>query len=360
MSKELNLNELQKVKNWNDVIIIVTRECINWENKENIRVSYNARDYSISVHRWNDEAIFGFEESEKKVLTLNPNLTYCAIKELLKKLKVCLTNTQNIYLVIHAEELGIEGQGLPENKVKLDGVKLNLSQAPIQKRFAILEPNGSATGEGDFDKYLIHISRETGIGKKHWELWEFIHDDNSPINNCLKEKENIYNCLLTSGLKKNIIKLISSLKHRLAHLFSPLDTDLQGLWDEAQKSGRGSFEPNYWNEVVEAYKDVDWYKRFEKAKELTDDFLKETIQSSLEKEKELNVLLKYCKKCSNIPEFIEIKWDPLQILLTNLKEINSKEVYRFIRDKEGKNPIHEWLEELDEKLDKIIAKIEKT
>jgi hypothetical protein len=54
---------------------------------------------------------------------------------------------------------------------------------------------------------------------------------------------------LDEYLHREMLSRLSTLKHRIAHLFTPIDIDLQGLM-------ASNFRPDYWEEVVAAYRET--------------------------------------------------------------------------------------------------------
>jgi hypothetical protein len=242
MSNNLKVKE---VNSWDNLIIVVSRKCGQWQNIGNINIQHQSNSDSIPVFQYNDKPLFGFEESEGKRLTRRPVLAYEAIKQLLIQLKNYINGTKNIYLLIHSEELGFN----PETgyAVRFNNQTFTLSQRTTQKRHAVLEPNGQT--QGDWRIYLVTLANDTQISGKHWELWEFIHEGPSLIYKCLSGKEDIYECLLTYGLKKNIIEPFSLLKHSIMTSFLDLDIDWQGIKEVNEKDKESA--KKYLNDILE-------------------------------------------------------------------------------------------------------------
>jgi hypothetical protein len=241
MASNLNVN---KAASWDHLIIVVSRLCWQWQNIGDINIQHQSNSYSIPVFQYNDKPLFGFEESEGKRLTRRPILAYEAIKLLLMQLKNYINETKNIYLLIHSEELGFN----PETgyAVRFNNQTFTLSQRTTQKRHAVLEPNGQT--QGDWRIYLVTLANDTQISGKHWELWEFIHEGPSLIYKCLSGKEDIYECLLTYGLKKNIIEPFSLLKHSIMTSFLDLDIDWQGIKEVNEKDKENA--KKYLNDIL--------------------------------------------------------------------------------------------------------------
>jgi hypothetical protein len=242
MSNNLKVKE---VNSWDNLIIVVSRKCEQWQNIGNINIQHQSNTDSIPVFQYNDKPLFGFEESEGKRLTRRPILAYEAIKLLLMQLKNYINETKNIYLLIHSEELGFN----PETgfEIRFNNQIFTLSQRTTQERHAVLEPNGQM--QGDWRIYLVTLANDTQISGKHWELWEFIHEEPSLIYNCLSGKEDIYECLLTYGLKKNIIEPFSLLKHSIMTSFLDLDIDWQGIKEVNEKDKESA--KKYLNDILE-------------------------------------------------------------------------------------------------------------
>jgi hypothetical protein len=279
MSNNLKVKE---VNSWDNLIIVVSRKCEQWQNIGNINIQHQSNTDSIPVFQYNDKPLFGFGESEGKRLTRRPILAYEAIKQLLIQLKNYINGTKNIYLLIHSEELGFN----PETgyAVRFNNQTFTLSQRTTQKRHAVLEPNGQT--QGDWRIYLVTLANDTQISGKHWELWEFIHEEPSLIYNCLSGKEDIYECLLTYGLKKNIIEPFSLLKHSIMTSFLDLDIDWQGIKEVNEKDKKNA--KKYLNAILEK-KSKNYY--CQKLVNLwfyltgNKDLKIESIHSSLEKDK---------------------------------------------------------------------------
>jgi hypothetical protein len=242
MSNNLKVKE---VNSWDNLIIVVSRKCGQWQNIGNINIQHQSNSDSIPVFQYNDKPLFGFEESEGKRLTRRPVLAYEAIKQLLIQLKNYINGTKNIYLLIHSEELGFNSE--TGYAVRFNNQTFTLSQRITQKRHAVLEPNGQT--QGDWRIYLVTLANDTQISGKHWELWEFIHEGPSLIYKCLSGKEDIYECLLTYGLKKNIIEPFSLLKHSIMTSFLDLDIDWQGIKEVNEKDKESA--KKYLNAILE-------------------------------------------------------------------------------------------------------------
>jgi len=158
------------------------------------------------------------------------------------------------------------------------------------------------------------------------------------------------------AFKKKLISVLSNIKHRLAHLLAPIDIDLQGFLEKG-------FNEEYWNEVVQAYKDQTVDKFSEQVKQLVygmgdeQDTIEKIVNNAIEqrpyRKKEIN------EAWRNIMKLLPQKEPP-----NGIKEI----LNAVISDKRGdlikkctgkKNPFHEWLVELDNALNKLISNTEK-
>jgi len=245
MSEDL---DVKRVNSWNNLIIAVSRECgkakRHWRNIGEILIQHQNNNYHIPVFQYNNKPLFGFEESDNKTLTKCPILTYEAIAELLRQLRDYLINTKNIYLLIHSEELGYDSAA--DCVLVFGGQQYRLNNRSTQKCHAMLEPDGQTPDEWSI--YLKELANSTGNSGKHLELWEFIHDNRSPIYKCLKSEGNTYECLLTHGLKKNVIEPFSLLKHHIMTSFLDLDIDWQGINELSKKNLKVAQE--YLDEVL--------------------------------------------------------------------------------------------------------------
>ena len=247
----LNAESLVKKIEKEDLIIVVSRrsgEGGKWNEIKEIEFKINNND-SQKIYQWNNEALFGFEESPETncvpPISANPKLTHQVIKAFLSVLKKknLLNTTQSIYLLIHAEELGVDGDRRLEGKKVLifdNNSKLILKERRFHRRLAVLNQDNTVVEDmniRDWGQYLRQISQDTGIQNKHWELWTFIHEkDCDDICRCFS-KEEVYNCLLEVLKKgKRLSETLPLFKHRIAHLFLPLDIDLQGISEVDQKT----------------------------------------------------------------------------------------------------------------------------
>jgi hypothetical protein len=131
---------------------------------------------------------------------------------------------------------------------------------------------------------------------------------------------------------------MSVLKHRMMRLFSALDVDLQGLWDEAQNARRTAFDPDYWSEVFAAHKDTEWDKRFDEVSDMLD----ASKADSTAKRKLLNL------------------WDDAVGLISSFRHNEPKQTLdlmtRRSREPGGhENALHEFLAEFDRALDGVAS-----
>jgi hypothetical protein len=167
-------------------------------------------------------------------------------------------------------------------------------------------------------------------------------------------------------LATKTIRKISLLKHRLMRLLGPIDTDLQALWDDAERTGRNGFDPEKWKEVCEAYKDYKWNEILcnvlEMIKESIDEIMKGFSEEKKKKANEFLALIEQSKKsiiCLIVPngsiqERFVVLTKEIKELLDDVKKGDMNWVYEKLKNKNGLNPIHEWFEELDKKLEGLI------
>lgn len=160
--------------------------------------------------------------------------------------------------------------------------------------------------------------------------------------------------------RKERVRRLSILKHRIAHLFLPIDIDLQGLMETG-------FREDYWREVVDAWKGEKALNILDQARRLL--YGTEDDQDTVEKIVE--------EAMRNAPadaeKRIEEAWQRVQNLLPNANEHPNSELRQILtdlgcqdkrRDVQGKcqggtNPFHEWFAKLDEALDELREAIEK-
>jgi hypothetical protein len=167
-------------------------------------------------------------------------------------------------------------------------------------------------------------------------------------------------------LKQRIIPLttkISRIKHYLMHLLGPIDNDLQGLWDEAERHNREGFCPEKWNEFYQIYKDYDWNRVLNDALELIKKELENMeMDLSPDNKKEIYEFLESINRvggeltndiahCDN--KFVVLLKNVNKFIL-NIKDNQKNEVYKKLKDNNGLNPIHIMFKELDRILEKFI------
>lgn len=164
--------------------------------------------------------------------------------------------------------------------------------------------------------------------------------------------------------KKSLIKPLSILKHRIIHMFSPVDNDLQMLWDESVMAGRKGLNPERWMEIVNIYKDMDWKTNICEALELIENFIeKDLTEDKKQKANEISDFIKNTKvlmKCDRQNELDHAKVEFIRLLLDAytllelLKNGKMNDVYKVLESKKGLNPVHEWLVKLDDMLEELI------
>jgi hypothetical protein len=141
---------------------------------------------------------------------------------------------------------------------------------------------------------------------------------------------------LIKNQKRDSIPRLSIIKHKIVHLFCAVDMDLQGLWEESQRTGLGFFNNEQWCQIVQIYNKIDWEKEFTEAvKLLENEASQNNISISFEK---LNSIQKKA--------LVELRY---------LKEGKSKSAYDQIKKNSGKSIINKWLRELDDTLASFIA-----
>jgi hypothetical protein len=150
--------------------------------------------------------------------------------------------------------------------------------------------------------------------------------------------------------KKSLTRRISILKHRMAHLFLPIDTDLQGLMES-------DFNQDYWDDVVEAYQGRKAVATLAHAKRLLygDGGDDETVKKIVEEAPE------------SAQDRLAGTWQDVKIQLPESNDPPNPEVKRILecleqQDKredlrkecrDWNNPFHEWFVKLDTLLDEL-------
>jgi len=157
---------------------------------------------------------------------------------------------------------------------------------------------------------------------------------------------------------------LSILKHRIMHMFSPVDNDLQMLWDGSVMTGRGGFNPEKWREIAKIYKDMDWKTNFCEALELIENFIEKDLnEDKKQKANEKLDLIKNTKvlmKCVRQNELDRANVELIKLLLDAytllelLKNGKMNDVYKVLESKKGLNSVHEWLAKLDDMLEELI------
>ncbi len=143
---------------------------------------------------------------------------------------------------------------------------------------------------------------------------------------------------------------LSILKHRIAHLFLPIDIDLQGLIETG-------FREDYWREVVEEWKGGRALKALDEARSLIygKDSERDTVEKVLEgagKGELLEEVEKFLP--SKGPCFFKLfKID--EILEYLGKEGGLEELRKLCKG--GNNPFHCWLQNLEKVLNDLMEKI---
>jgi len=152
------------------------------------------------------------------------------------------------------------------------------------------------------------------------------------------------------------VRRLSILKHRLIHLFLPIDIDLQGLIETG-------FQQDYWDEVVKAYKGGKALETLKQARALLygqdgeSDYVKkivEEVEAKVTDKTKINCKWKKLQK--HLPEQGNLLNDIEQILLSlgcqdKLKDIQQK-------CQAQNNPFHQWFDELNRLLDELRDAIE--
>jgi len=219
-------------------------------------------------------------------------------------------------------------------------------------KFIIHELNYQPNLELNITNYSIGGS---GGPKKRWEILEKLSDENINIAKVFEEiKKNFFT---EEDLIREYEIIIATFKHDLFHLIGTLDTDFQALLEEAIISGRNSISQIKWQQFVEIY----GYKIDSIVKKLNDliNFnikkINDLIETDIKKMNDSNEL-----KSKFISEK-EIKSKSFRIMISffnNIKKDKMEKIaHMLLRDKLNdkiKNPIHQWLSELDQILNNFL------
>jgi len=278
-----------------------------------------------------------------------------------------IINNENNHIIIIIKYVDTIFYNRSINAIHLDEIKnyLNIIRENIINRifpnneievndfkFIIHELNYQPNSDLNITNYSIGGS---GGPKKRWEILKKLSDENIDIAEVFKEIKKNFFC--EEDLIREYEIIIATFKHDLFHLIGTLDTDFQGLLEEAIISGRNSISQIKWQQFVEIY----GYKIDSIIKKLND-LIKFNI-------KKINDLIKTdIKKMSDRNElkskFIfekEIKNESFGIMINffnDIKENKIKKISRMLlQDKQNneiKNPIHQWLSELDQILNNFL------
>jgi len=147
----------------------------------------------------------------------------------------------------------------------------------------------------------------------------------------------------------DLAKRLTILKHRIAHLFLPIDIDLQGLIETG-------FREDYWEEVVQAYRHGKAMARFQKARELIYGVLQD--QDTVEK-----VVKEARDNLQDKPKKIETAWEEVQKLLPKengpSKHPDVTQILEALGCQNMENvkakckAFHQWFAALDSALDEL-------
>jgi hypothetical protein len=168
---------------------------------------------------------------------------------------------------------------------------------------------------------------------------------------------------LAERIKKKLTpeQRLGILKHRIAHLFLPIDIDLQGLMET-------DFREDYWQEVVEAWKDrKDKKDRQELDAELDalndarrliygEDQKRDTVEKVLKeagKQDRIGSVEKLLPRPNSTSE--SEKFSKVKQILKFLGEGNKEELRELFK---SGNPFHCWLKELESALDNLRKEVE--
>lgn len=177
------------------------------------------------------------------------------------------------------------------------------------RKEGIIFSHFSSTEKPEYEEILLNLKEANQFEKRFDKAWNY-----------LKTKQKIVS--------------LSVIKHRISHVFSAVDTDLQGLWDESQQRGQEGFEPNYWKEVVQAYKEVDWEEEFREVENL--EFRGKKIFDVVK------------------DELKQLKGQSIELLKLLKDEKARQEAYDLMKKGKGISPLHNWLRKLDNIFDNML------
>jgi hypothetical protein len=191
------------------------------------------------------------------------------------------------------------------------------------------------------------FSREKGN-----DIWRHFSDLMVEVQN----RESLFDQVAEAIKKKpTLTQRLSILKHRLAHLFLPIDVDLQGLIETG-------FRQDYWNEVVEAYRDGRAVGNLAQARQLL--YGTEGEEDTVEK-----IVNEAIRQAPTWEGEINEAWQQVQSLLPKNGSLprDYKDVEQILRDlgcqnkredvknkcKDRNNPFHQWFVKLNKALDEL-------
>lgn len=162
------------------------------------------------------------------------------------------------------------------------------------------------------------------------------------------------------AMKPNLVRRLSILKHRIAHLFLPIDIDLQGLMETG-------FREDYWKEVADAWRGGKALGTLTEARKLV--YGSQGVEDSVKKVVED---AKSSTTDNKKRQEIETKWQQVQNILPQSGNLPNNEVNQILQDLgcqcgrdqvkqmcSGKsNPFHQWFAQLIGALDELRDAIE--
>jgi hypothetical protein len=188
------------------------------------------------------------------------------------------------------------------------------------------------------------------------DIWRHFSDLVVAVQN----RESLFDQVAEAIKKKlTLTQRLSILKHRIAHLFLPIDIDLQGLIETG-------FREDYWNEVVEAYRDGKAVGKLAQARQLL--YGTQGEEDTVEKVKEdakKNAPTDQMKKRiddawegvgtllpnSNNPKKVDPDFEMAKTILEGLQRRERDSVKALCKDRS--NPFHQWFVKLNKALDEL-------
>jgi len=184
------------------------------------------------------------------------------------------------------------------------------------------------------------------------DIWRHFSDLVVAVQN----RESLFDQVAEAIKKKlTLTQRLSILKHRIAHLFLPIDVDLQGLIETG-------FRQDYWNEVVEAYRDGRAVGNLTQARQLlygtegeedtVEKIVNEAIRQAPTREGEINEAWQQVQSLLPKNGSLPCDYRDVEQILRDLGCQNKREDVKN-KCKDRNNPFHQWFVKLNKALDEL-------